>query len=149
MLNVPTPIFSKIRYYRGVDTQKRNFLFLILGAVATVALLFFVAQSSLNEAARDEQLRQEKKDASDKETFARIPVVYASRDIHKGSEFKSDMLEQMEELKSRVPAGAISNKQELMGGVAAYEIQQGQIILKHSVLYLSKKHPSDQVDLRQ
>jgi len=103
-------------------------MLLIIVTLAITATMLYMQQSGQKQAQID-QLNA----AHTAEANAKGPVVYAAKDIPEGTEITADALEQREELQSKIPAGAMTSPSAGVGGLAAYPIQQGTIVLQNAV----------------
>jgi len=103
-------------------------MLLIIVGLAVTATMLYMQQSSQ----KDAQL-QSLKNAQTAEANQKGPVVYAAKDIPEGTEITADALEQREELVSKIPAGAMTSPSAGVGGLAAYPIQQGTMVLSNAV----------------
>ena len=103
-------------------------MLLIIVGLAVTATMLYMQQSGK----KDQELAQ-MKSAHDAEANAKGPVVYAAKDIPEGTEITADALEQREELMAKIPAGAMTSPSAGVGGLAAYPIQQGTIVLQNAV----------------
>jgi pilus assembly protein CpaB len=103
-------------------------MLLIIVGLAVTATMLYMQQSGR----KDQELAQIKS-AHDAEANAKGPVVYAAKDIPEGTEITADALEQREELMAKIPAGAMTSPSAGVGGLAAYPIQQGTIVLQNAV----------------
>jgi pilus assembly protein CpaB len=103
-------------------------MLLIIVGLAVMATMLYTQQSQKQQAAID-QLNA----AKVAEQNAKGPVVYAAKDIPPDAEITADALEQKEELLSKIPAGAMTNPNQGVGGLAAYPIQQGSIVFTNAV----------------
>jgi len=103
-------------------------MLLIIVGLAVTATMLYMQQSSQ----KDAQIAN-MKNAQQQEANQKGPIVYAAKDIPEGTEISADALEQREELISKIPAGAMTSPSAGVGGIAAYPIQQGAIVLSNAV----------------
>jgi len=103
-------------------------MLLIIVGLAVMATMLYTQQSSKQQ----EQIAQLNA-AKVAEQNQKGPVVYAAKDIPEGAEITADALEQREELVSKIPAGAMTSPSVGVGGLAAYPITQGSIVLSNAV----------------
>jgi len=103
-------------------------MLLIIVGLAVTATMLYMQQSSQ----KDAQIAN-MKNAQQQEANQKGPIVYAAKDIPEGTEITADALEQREELIGKIPAGAMTSPSAGVGGIAAYPIQQGSIVLSNSV----------------
>jgi len=103
-------------------------MLLIIVTLAITATMLYMQQSGQKQAQIDQM-----KSASDAQANAKGQVVYATKDIAEGAEITADALESRDELTAKIPAGAMTNPSAGVGGLAAYPITQGTIVLQNAV----------------
>lgn len=103
-------------------------MLLIIVGLAVTATMLYMQQTS-----KQQQTIEQMKAAQTAEQNAKGPVVYAAKDIPEGTEITADALEQRDELVSKIPTGAMTSPSAGVGGIAAYPIQQGTIVLQNAV----------------
>lgn len=102
-------------------------LLIIVGLAVTATMLY------MQQTGKQQQQIDQMKAAQTAEQNQKGPVVYAAKDIPEGTEITADALEQREELQSKIPAGAMTSPSAGVGGLAAYPITQGSIVLQNAV----------------
>ncbi len=102
-------------------------LLIIVGLAVTATMLYM--QQSQKKTEEINALTA----AHNAEANQKGQVVYAAKDIPEGTEITADALEQREELISKIPTGAMTSTSAGVGGLAAYPIQQGTIVLSNAV----------------
>jgi Flp pilus assembly protein CpaB len=103
-------------------------MLLIIVGLAVMATTLYMQQSG-KQAAEIAQLNA----AHMAETSAKGSVVYALKDIAQDSEITNEALETREELLSKIPAGAMTSPNAAVGGMAAYPITAGSMVLSNAV----------------
>lgn len=99
-------------------------MLLIIVGLAVTATMLYMQQSS-----KQQEKLQQMEAAHQAEANQKSDVVYAAKDIAEGTEITADALETRQELSSKIPVGALTTPGSAIGGIAAYPVQQGSVVM--------------------
>lgn len=102
-------------------------LLIIVGLAVTATMLYMQKSGE-----KDQQIAQMNA-AHQAEQNQKGSIVVAKMDIPEGQEITMEALEQKEEVLSKIPAGALPSPSAAVGGIAAYPITTGSVVLSNAV----------------
>lgn len=102
-------------------------LLIIVGLAVTATMLYMQKSGE-----KDQQIAQMTA-AHQAELNQKGSIVIAKMDIPEGQEITMDALDQRDEFLSKIPAGALPSPSAAIGGVAAYPITTGSVVLSNAV----------------
>lgn len=103
-------------------------MLLIIVGLAVTATMLYMQQSQ-----KAQQTIQQMEAAHQAEQNQKGQVVYAAKDIPEGVEITADALETREELTGKIPVGALTSPGAAVGGIAAYPVQQGTVVMNNVI----------------